>query len=93
MKKTFFKYVVPSVIAMWVYSLYTMADGIFVAKGVGEYALAAVNLSMPVINMIFAVSILFSIGTSTVISIFLGEGNLKKARVTFTMNMAILFAT
>lgn len=93
MKKNFFRYVVPSVAAMWVYSLYTMADGIFVAQGVGEYALAAVNLSMPMINAIFAVSILFAVGTSTVTSIFLGQGDLKKAKETFTMNMGILFAT
>ena len=42
--KRFFKYLAPSVVAMWVFSLYTMVDGIFVSKGVGELALAAVNI-------------------------------------------------
>lgn len=37
--KRFFKYLAPSVVAMWVFSLYTMVDGIFVSKGVGELAL------------------------------------------------------
>ncbi|QSX06322.1 hypothetical protein JYG23_02350 [Sedimentibacter sp. zth1] len=93
MKKNFFRYVVPSVLAMWVYALYTMVDGMFVAKGVGEYALAAINLSMPMINTIFAVSILFAIGTSTITSIFLGQKEIRKAKEAFSMNMSVLFAT
>ena len=43
----FFKFAVPSIVSMWIFSLYTMVDGMFVAWGVGEHALAAVNLSMP----------------------------------------------
>ena len=52
-KSRFIQYVLPSVAAMWVYTIYTMADGIFVARGVGEQALAAVNLCMPMINGAF----------------------------------------
>ncbi|OJT80017.1 hypothetical protein BM533_23480 [Clostridioides difficile] len=59
--KRFFKYLAPSVVAMWVFSLYTMVDGIFVSKGVGELALAAVNISMPFINFyICSFSIIFN---------------------------------
>lgn len=32
----FARYVTPSVISMVIFSFYTMADGIFVARGVGE---------------------------------------------------------
>ena len=63
--KKFFKYAIPSVISMWIFTIYTMVDGIFVAKGVGEEALAAINISMPLINMAFGLSILFAIGAST----------------------------
>ena len=41
LKTQFKKYVIPSVAAMWVFSLYSMVDGIFVSKGVGSDALAA----------------------------------------------------
>ncbi len=58
----FVRYAIPSVIAMWVFSIYTMADGIFVARGVGETALAAVNIAMPFINGIFAVSLCWLLG-------------------------------
>ena len=87
LKKKFFKYLFPSVTAMWIFSLYTMVDGIFVSRGVSEIALAAVNISMPFINFIFAISMLFSTGASTIISIYLGKNDLKKANEIFTFNL------
>ena len=72
--KRFFKFVIPSIVSMWIFSLYTMVDGIFVAWGVGEHALTAVNLSMPFTSLVFMVGILLATGTSTVISIALGQG-------------------
>ena len=56
-KKQFFKFVIPSVVSMLVFNLYTMVDGIYVARFVGEHALSAVNISMPYVNFIFAFSI------------------------------------
>ncbi|WP_297517310.1 MATE family efflux transporter [uncultured Clostridium sp.] len=90
LKKKFINYLIPSVCAMWVFSLYTIVDGIFVGRYVGANALAAVNISMPFINFIFALSILFSIGASTIISIYLGEKKHKKANSIFTLGFVIL---
>ena len=39
MIKEFFKYALPSAVAMFVSSLYTIIDGIFVGQGVGDSAL------------------------------------------------------
>lgn len=89
-KKQFFKFVIPSVVSMLVFNLYTMVDGIYVARLVGEHALSAVNISMPYVNFIFAFSILFSVGTSTVVAIFRGENNMKSANETFTRNTIFL---
>ena len=90
LKKKFINYLIPSVCAMWVFSLYTIVDGIFVGRYVGPNALAAVNISMPFINFIFALSILFSVGASTVISIYLGENKHKKANSIFTLGFVVL---
>lgn len=90
--KQFFKYLIPSVSAMWFFSIYTMVDGIFVGRGVGPTALAAVNLSMPFINTIFAISLLFSVGASTLITFFLGEGKKKISDEIFSLNILILGA-
>lgn len=85
-RQKFLKYLVPSVVAMWVYSLYTMVDGIFVSWGVGTTAIAAVNIVMPFVNFIFATSIFFGTGVSTLIAISLGKGEREKANEMFTIN-------
>ena len=89
-KRQFLKFVIPSVVSMLVFNLYTMVDGIYVARFVGEHALSAVNISMPYINFIFAFSILFSVGTSTVVAIYRGENRLDKANQVFTINTFVL---
>lgn len=87
LKRKFFKYLIPSVASMWVYSIYTMVDGIFVGRGVGPTALASVNLAMPFINLIFATSILFATGASTLIAINLGKNKFDEANKIFTVTL------
>lgn len=85
LRKKFFRYTIPSVVAMWVFSIYTMVDGIFVSKGAGPVALTAVNLSMPYINAIFSISLLFATGASTIISIYLGKKEYENANKAFSL--------
>lgn len=87
--KRFARFVVPSIVSMWIFSLYTIVDGICVAHGVGDQALAAVNLSMPFVSLIFTLGILLATGTSTVISIALGQKNLDQARNYFNQNLVV----
>lgn len=58
LKGDFIKFIIPSVLAQWIYTLYTMVDGMFVANGVSEIALTAVNLSFPFIALLFALSLM-----------------------------------
>lgn len=90
LKGDFFKFIIPSITAQWVFALYTMVDGIFVARGVSEIALTAVNISMPYIMALYAVSILFAVGTSTIVAIMLGEKRIQKANEVFTQNIFLL---
>lgn len=83
----FARYVTPSVVSMIIFSFYTMADGLFVAHGVGEKALAAVNLSAPYNSIIFAVGLLMAVGTSTVIAVSLGRGDEAEACRIFSQNI------
>lgn len=86
----FFKFTIPSIVSMWIFSLYTIVDGIFVAHGVGSHALGAVNLSMPFVSLIFTFGVLLATGTSTVLSLALGKGELDKARNYFNQNLAVV---
>ena len=86
----FLKFTIPSIVSMWIFSLYTIVDGIFVAHGVGSHALGAVNLSMPFVSLIFTISILLATGTSTVLSLALGRGDEEEARNYFNQNLAVV---
>lgn len=90
LKTQFKQFVIPSVASMWVFSLYSMVDGAFVSRGVGSEALAAVNISTPYINTLFALSVLLSTGASTIVSMTLGKGDNKKASEYFTLNTVLL---
>lgn len=90
LRRKFFKFVLPSIASMWIFSLYTMVDGMFVSHGVGEHALAAVNLAMPFVNVVFAVGLLFATGTSTLISIALGMGERERACRYFNQNLFVV---
>lgn len=92
LRSNFFRYVAPGVASMWVYALYTMADGMFVARGVGPDALAAVNLSIPFNCFVLALGVLFAMGASTKMSISLGEGRPEEASRIFTQNIITVAA-
>ena len=87
LKHDFFRFMIPSLMAQWVYALYTMVDGLFVARGVSELALSGVNIAMPFLTLLFSVALLFAVGSSTIIAIFLGEKKEGKAREVFTQNI------
>ena len=78
--KSFLRYVIPSLGAMVLFSSYTVIDGIFVAKGVSDLALAAVNLSLPFLNILSGLSVLLTMGTSTLCAFALGSGDHKGRR-------------
>ncbi len=73
------KYSIPSVIGMLVSALYNIVDRIFIGRGVGELALAGVAISFPLMLVQIAFSVLIGVGTTSLISISLGEKNRDKA--------------
>ena len=83
--KTIFKYAIPNVISMWIFTLYTMIDGVFISRFVGSTALAGVNLSLPLINFIFSISIMIGVGSSTLIAIKFGENKYDDGNRIFTL--------
>ena len=88
--KKFFKFIIPSIISMWVFALYTMVDGYFVANYVGEIEFSAVNISMPIITLFFAIGILLSIGTQARVGMCLGRGENQRANIIFTTSVLAL---
>lgn len=90
LKRDFFKFILPAVASQWVFALYTMVDGMFVARGVSETALAAVNISSPFVTGMFALSLTFAVGTSTIVALMFGQNKIREAREVFSQNMTVL---
>lgn len=86
----FGRFVSATVASLMVFSLYSIVDGLFVARGVGEYAMSAVNLAAPFLNMLFSIAVIFAVGSSTIISIYLGQGKGAAANSLFTQNVTLL---
>ena len=88
--KQFFHFSAATVASLMVFSLYSIVDGLFVARGVGEYAMTAVNLSVPFVNLLFSIAVIFAVGTSTIIAYLLGQKNTQSANKLFSQNLATL---
>ncbi len=73
-----FKLAVPSILSMFIQSMYNVVDSIFVAR-LSEDALAALSLAFPIQMALIAVAVGTGIGASSLIARFLGQGKPEKA--------------
>ncbi|MDO4926490.1 MAG: MATE family efflux transporter [Turicibacter sp.] len=83
MTKKFLSYALPSALAMFISSLYTVIDGIFVGQGVGDLALAAVNVVIPLTIMLFGMATMFAVGGGALISKNFGSKDVETANLMF----------
>ena len=88
--KLFFRCAIPSMITMAFGALYQIADGLFVGRFIGGDALAAVNLIMPIIMIVFGFANLIATGASVRISVLLGEKNREEASRVFTFTLKVM---
>ena len=89
--RLFFRCAIPSMITMAFGALYQIADGLFVGRFIGEDALAAINLIMPIIMIIFGFSNLIATGASVRISVLLGEKKREEASQVFCFTLKLIF--
>ncbi|PYI51832.1 MATE family efflux transporter [Paenibacillus flagellatus] len=89
--KVFVRYLIPSLVGMFMMSVNVVMDGIFVGRRLGEIALAGVNVAVPVFSIYIAVSLWVGIGGATIYSEHLGAGRHKEARSVFTHSLALIF--
>ncbi|MFC6463520.1 MATE family efflux transporter [Marinilactibacillus sp. GCM10026970] len=82
--KSLLTYAAPTILAMIFVSVYTMVDGIFLARFVDSTALAAVNIFMPIYALIFAIALMLGTGGSAIIAKKMGENNPREAQRDFT---------
>ena len=83
--KKIIRFTLPSVIMMVIMSIYSVVDGLFVSNLIGDMALSAVNVVMPLVMIIGAVGLMLGSGGSALVAKTLGEGDNAKANKYFSM--------
>lgn len=81
-KQLVWRIAVPSMLAQFVSVLYSIVDRMYIGNiaGVGGIALAGVGVCGPIVTMIGSVASLVGVGGSPLMSIRMGEGDLKAAQ-------------
>lgn len=87
--KKLFRFVIPSIVMMIFTSIYGVVDGFFVSNVVGKTSFAAVNLIMPVTQILGALGFMFGTGGSALVAKTLGEKKKQKANEIFSMLVVV----
>ena len=90
LRSDFARFVSATTASLMVFCLYSVVDGLMVARGVGEYAMSAVNLALPFTNLLFAVAVMFAVGSSTIIAIFMAQKKKREADELLSQNLTVL---
>jgi len=76
------KLAIPTTIGMLVNSLYNIVDTIFIGKGVGTLAIAAIGIVFPIQMIIMSLAQLIGLGSASMISRSLGKKDYGRAGLT-----------
>lgn len=74
------QYAIPAIIAMTASSLYNMVDSIFIGHGVGPLAISGLAITFPFMNMSAAFGAAVGVGSSTLLSVKLGQKDYHAAQ-------------
>jgi len=72
-KKLFAGYLLPSISATMVTSIYILADTLMIGRGVGAIGIAALNILLPLFSLFFATGMLFGAGGGILLSVCKGK--------------------
>ncbi len=86
----FFQYSIPSVLGMLAISSANIVDGFFIGNYVGDFGLAAINISLPIFSFLFGFALMLAIGSSVVSGKLIGEGNIKNASIIFSKTIVCI---
>lgn len=92
--KTFFKYVIPSILSFALSGVYAIVDGFFVGHSVGDMGLSAINVAYPVSAVLQAAGTGIGMGGAVYYSISRAEKKENRARefTAVTLWLLLLFS-
>ena len=80
---------IPTLLGMVLSATINIADGIFVGRGVGSDALAAVNIVAPFFMLASGIGLMFGVGASIVASIHHSHQKVKVANINITQALSV----
>lgn len=86
--KVILQFSIPSIIAMLLQTIITITDGYFTGNYVGDNALAAINLGLPILYFYLGSGLCVGVGGSVISGRLLGAKEEKKASEVFSQTMA-----
>lgn len=89
--KKLFQFTLPSIAMMIFTSIYSVVDGFFISNFAGKTPFAAVNLIMPVLQILGTVGFMFGTGGTALISKTYGEGDKERANRIFSLIVYVAF--
>lgn len=90
MRKRFFSYVLPAMLAFAFTGLYTIVDGFFVGQNIGDLGLAGINIAFPMVAFIQAIGTGIGMGGAIQISTDKGRGSKDSEDKTFGNTLVLL---
>lgn len=87
-KKLFARYLLPSISATFVTSIYIIVDTIMIGRGCGSDALIALNLALPIFSILYACGMLLGVGGGVLLSVARGAGDEHRATQAFSTALA-----
>ena len=91
-RKLFFHCAVPAAVTSVAGALYAVVDGMFVGRFIGEAALAAISITMPIVLMVEALANMIATGASVNIAILLGQKDRAAASRLFSFSVKFILA-
>lgn len=85
--KIILQYSIPSIIAMLLQTVITITDGYFTGNYVGDPALAAINLGLPILYVYLGAGLCVGVGGSVISGRLLGAKDRIKAAEVFSQTL------
>ncbi len=85
----FRKLFVPTLLGLLAGAGFTIFDGIFIGRGVGAMALAAINVAAPAFTISTGIALMLASGVSVVAAVHLSKGNIKAANINITQSFTV----
>ncbi|MGE4213613.1 MAG: MATE family efflux transporter [Anaerotignaceae bacterium] len=83
----FLRYLLPSISATLVTSIYILADTVMIGKGIGPNGIAAINIVIPIFTAFFGLGLLFGVGGAVLMSMAFGQNKFEKGQQYFTTSV------